>query len=80
MYPDRDTSRNVPRSGYITARDQSMVQSGVIESGNFNFCEWTQQNKKYGAWTCKETIQTAHKWRDTATGWGQGFRKYKESD
>ena len=27
------------RSGYITARDQSMVQSGVIESGNFNFCE-----------------------------------------
>ena len=49
MYPDRDTSRNVPRSGYITARDQSTVQSGVIESGNFNFCERTQQNKKYGA-------------------------------
>ena len=29
MYPDRDTSSNVPRSGYITARDQSMVESGV---------------------------------------------------
>ena len=31
MYPDRDTSSNVPRSGYITARDQSMVESGVKE-------------------------------------------------
>ena len=39
MYPDRDTSRNVYCSGYIIARDQSMVQCGVIESGNFNFCE-----------------------------------------
>ena len=33
MYPDRDTSSNVPRSGYITARDQSMVESGVTEGG-----------------------------------------------
>ena len=33
MYPDRDTSRNVPRSGYITARDQSMVEGGVTEGG-----------------------------------------------
>ena len=33
MYPDRDTSRNVPRLGYITARDQSMVEGGVTESG-----------------------------------------------
>ena len=33
MYPDRDTLSNVPRSGYITARDQSMVESGVIEGG-----------------------------------------------
>ena len=24
MYPDRDTLSNVPRSGYIIARDQSM--------------------------------------------------------
>ena len=31
MYPDRDTLSNVPRSGYITARDQSMVESGVTE-------------------------------------------------
>ena len=33
MYSDRDTLSNVPRSGYITARDQSMVKSGVTESG-----------------------------------------------
>ena len=33
MYLDRDTSSNVPRSGYITARDQSMVESGVTEGG-----------------------------------------------
>ena len=33
MYPDRDTLSNVPCSGYITARDQSMVESGVTESG-----------------------------------------------
>ena len=28
-----DTLNNVPRSGYITARDQSMVGSGVTEGG-----------------------------------------------
>ena len=33
MYPDRDIFSNVPRSGYITARDQSMVESGVTEGG-----------------------------------------------
>ena len=33
MYPDRETSSNVPRSGYITAREQSMVESGVTEGG-----------------------------------------------
>ena len=33
MYPDRDILSNVPRSGYITARDQSMVESGVTEGG-----------------------------------------------
>ena len=47
MYPDRDTLSNVPRSGYITARDQSMVESGVTENGKntasflFFFREWT---------------------------------------
>ena len=39
MYPDRDTSRNVPRSGFITARDQSMVEGGVIEGGKNN--QWS---------------------------------------
>ena len=32
-YPDRDTLSNVPHSGYITARDQNMVESGVTEGG-----------------------------------------------
>ena len=49
MYPDRDTLSNVPRSGYIIARDQSMVESSVTEGGkntaNFLFREWTQQHK-----------------------------------
>ena len=51
MYPDRDTLNNVPRSGYIAARDQSMVESGVTEGGkntagpaSFLFREWTQQH------------------------------------
>ena len=33
MYPDSDTLNNVHRSGYITARDQSMMESGVTEGG-----------------------------------------------
>ena len=35
MYPDSDTCTlsNVPRLGYITACDQSMVESGVTEGG-----------------------------------------------
>ena len=31
MYPDRGTF--VPCSGYVTARDQSMVEIGVTEGG-----------------------------------------------
>ena len=50
MYPDRDTLSNVPRSGYITARDQSVVESGVTDGGknttNFIFREGTQQHKQ----------------------------------
>ena len=49
MYPDRDALSNVPRSGYITARDQSMVENGVTEGGkntaSFLLREWTQQHK-----------------------------------
>ena len=33
MHSDRDTLSNVPRSGYITAHDQGMVESGVTEGG-----------------------------------------------
>ena len=40
---------NVPRSGYITARDQGIVESVVTEGGentaSFLFREWTQQHK-----------------------------------
>jgi len=43
MYADRDRLSNVPRSEYITAREQSMVESGVTEGGkntaSFLFCE-----------------------------------------
>ena len=50
MYPDRETFSNVPRSGYITAREQSMVESGVTEGGKntaiFFFREWTQKHKQ----------------------------------
>ena len=50
MYPDRDTWSNAPCSGYITARDQSMVESGVTGGGKTNtasflFREWTHQHK-----------------------------------
>ena len=34
MYPDRDTLSNVPRSGYIIANDQSMVENGVTGGVN----------------------------------------------
>ena len=48
MYPDRDTLSNVLRSGYIAARDQSMVESSVTEgskyAASFLFREWTQQH------------------------------------
>ena len=33
MYPDCNTLSNVSRSGYITARDQSMMESSVTEGG-----------------------------------------------
>ena len=33
MYPDLDTLSNVPRSGYITAHDQNMLDSGVTKGG-----------------------------------------------
>ena len=49
MYPDRDTLSNVPRSGYITAHNQGMVESGMTEGGkntaSFLFGEWTLQHK-----------------------------------
>ena len=61
MYPDRDTLSNVPCSGYITARDQSMVESSVTEIGkntaSFFFREWTQLfEHKHEASSLKATI------------------------
>ena len=47
MYPDRDTLSSVPRPGYLTARDQSMVESeeGGKNTASFVFGELTQQHK-----------------------------------
>ena len=59
MYPDHDTLSTVPSLGYITARDQGMVESGVTEDGkniaSFLFHEWTQQHK-HEASSYKATI------------------------
>ena len=48
MYRDRDTLSEVPRSGYIIALDQSMVESGVTEGGkntaSFLFSEYEHNN------------------------------------
>ena len=41
MYPDGYTLSNVARSGYITARDQSMVESGVTEGGKNQHCQFS---------------------------------------
>ena len=53
MYPNRDTLSNVPCSGYITACDQSMVESGVTEgrknTASFLFRKRTQQHKHEAA-------------------------------
>ena len=50
MYPDHDTLSNVPRSGYITARGQSSVESGVTEgwknTASFLFRERNNTNTK----------------------------------
>ena len=49
MYPDRDELSNVTRSGFITARDQGMVESLVTEGGkntvSFLFRVRAQQHK-----------------------------------
>ena len=53
MYPDRDTLSNVSRSGYMTARDQSMVESGVTEgrenTASFLFRECGTQQHNHEA-------------------------------
>ena len=50
MYPDRDTLSNAPCSGYLTARDRGMVESGFTEGGkntaSFSFRGWTQQHNQ----------------------------------
>ena len=38
MHPDRDTLSNVPRSSYITACDQSMVERSMTE-GRKKHCQ-----------------------------------------
>ena len=59
MYPNHDTLSSVPHSGYITACDQSRLESGLTEGGkntaSFLFREWTQQHK-HEASSLKATI------------------------
>ena len=67
MYPDRDALGNAPCSGYITARDQSMVESGVTEDGKntatfFSFFFFNNTNKT-----------------ETALSRGKRCRYYEES-
>ena len=49
MYPDRDTLGNVPHLGYITARDESMVECGVTEgrknTASFLFREFRERTQ-----------------------------------
>ena len=49
MYPDRYTLGNVPRLGYITARNESMVESGVTEgrknTASFRFREFRERTQ-----------------------------------
>ena len=65
MYPDRDTLSNVPRSGYITARDQSMVESGVTEGGkntaSFLFHTKPQAKNDFQSYARRETAAFAGK-------------------
>ena len=72
MYPDRDALSNVPHSGYITASDQGMVESGVTEGGknntaSFLFREWTQQHNQpqakndFQSYSSRETEASAGK-------------------
>ena len=63
MYPDRDTLSNVPRSGYITARDQSMVESGMTKGGKntarscqFSF-SWMKTKKQTRTFKLKRSSQ-----------------------
>ena len=53
MHPYRDTLSNDPCSGYITARDQSMVESGETEgrknTASFLFRECGTQQHNHEA-------------------------------
>ena len=59
MYPDHDILSNVRRSGYITARGQSMVESGVTEgrknTASFLFRKHNNINTKPQAKKLRET-------------------------
>ena len=69
MYPDCDTLSNVPPSGYITARDQNMVESSETEGGkniaSFLFREWTQPLKTWSL-TLKSNDFQSYLRRETA--------------
>ena len=59
---------NVPRSGYFTARDQSMVESGVTEGGE-NTASFTNMKPQ-----AKKQRFLSYPRRETATSGGKRCR------
>ena len=60
MYPDRDTLSNVPRSGYITARDQSMAESGLTEGGKNKHWQFSFSRMKTTSETRSLKLKSTH--------------------
>ena len=75
MYPDRDSLSNVLRSGYLTARDESMVESGVIEGGKntASFLFVNEHNNTTTKRQAKKDFQSCPR-RETAAGAGKRCR------
>ena len=74
MYPDRDTLSNVPRSGYITARDQGMVESGVTKGG-----ENTARSCQFSFWWMNTTTQNLKLKRNDFLSYPRSYQKKNSS-
>ena len=76
MYPDCDTLSNAPGSGYITACDQSMVESGVTEGKKNTASFLSRESTHYNTTTkpqAKNDFQS-HPRRGTAASVGKRCR------